>query len=115
MQTNMMHDEQIAKALAGGEPLSFRRLADGGMVIVAANGMKLTVSADKVRETEAQVNADGNGQAVPTPSLPRYKQPRSDAPKVGRRQASPLAPLSQHPHSRVRVPGRGKSKVRRQS
>jgi len=120
MQTKNIHDEQIAIALTGGEPLSFRRLADGGMVIIAANGMKLTISAEKVRAAEAQVNADGNGQAVPTPSLPRCESPasarrkrRSAAPKAGSRQAAPH-PLPQHPHSRVQVPGREKSKARRQ-
>ena len=106
MQTKT-NNEGVAKALAGDALLAFRRLADGGMVIVAANGMKLHFSAEKVHEAEAKLRPDGDGQAVPTPSLPRYKQPRSD-------EASPLAPLSQHPHSRVQVPGREKSKVRRQ-
>jgi hypothetical protein len=61
MQTQNMHDEQIAKALAGDTLLAFRRLADGGMVIVAANGMKLHFSAEKVREAEARLRADGDG------------------------------------------------------
>jgi hypothetical protein len=86
MQTKTNDNEGVAKALAGDALLAFRRLADGGMVIVAANGMKLHFSAEKVREAEAKLRPDGDGKAVPTPS-----------------------PLSPPPALR----GRGKSKVRR--
>jgi hypothetical protein len=62
MQTKVTSDEQIAKVLAGDALLAFRRLADGGMVVVAANGMKLRFSAEKVREAEARLSVSEGWQ-----------------------------------------------------
>jgi hypothetical protein len=62
-------DGRIANHLINGMALSFRRLANGSMIVIAPNGMKLIFGPEKVKVAEAQLHSAelprrlGNGNA----------------------------------------------------
>ncbi|MEA5078047.1 MAG: hypothetical protein VB013_05705 [Anaerolineaceae bacterium] len=65
METNSNPDRLIAQTLAApftprsqGNPLSFKPLHDGGMVVVISDGRKLWFSAAEVQAARRQVRAE---------------------------------------------------------
>ncbi len=65
METNFNPDRLIAQTLAApftprsqGNPLSFKPLHDGGMVVVISDGRKLWFSAAEVQAARRQVRAE---------------------------------------------------------
>ncbi len=73
MEPNSNPDRIIAQTLAApytprsqGNPLSFRLLPDGGMVVVISDGRKLWFSAAEVQAARRQVRAQKDAEAHPT-------------------------------------------------
>ena len=50
-------DGRIANHLINGMALSYRRLANGSMIVIAPNGMKLIFGPEKVKVAEAQLHS----------------------------------------------------------
>ena len=50
-------DGRIANHLINGMALSYRRLANGSMIVIAPNGMKLIFGPEKVKVAEAQLQS----------------------------------------------------------
>jgi hypothetical protein len=50
-------DGRIANHLINGMALSYRRMANGSMIVIAPNGMKLIFGAEKVKVAEAQLQS----------------------------------------------------------
>jgi hypothetical protein len=72
MEPNSNPDRIIAQTLAApytprsqGNPLSFRLLPDGGMVVVISDGRKLWFSAAEVQAARRQVRAQKDAEAHP--------------------------------------------------
>jgi len=70
-------DGRIANHLINGMALSYRRLANGSMIVIAPNGMKLIFGPEKVKVAEAQLHSAElprrPGKGGPLPPLPKSK------------------------------------------
>jgi hypothetical protein len=68
-------DSRIANHLINGMALSYRRLANGSMIVIAPNGMKLIFGPEKVKVAEAQLQSADlprrTGKGGPLPPLPK--------------------------------------------
>ncbi len=50
-------DSRLANQLTNGTALSHRRLANGSMIVIAPNGMKLIFGPERVKAAEAQLQS----------------------------------------------------------
>jgi hypothetical protein len=86
METNSNPNRLVAEALAApftlrgqGNPLSFKPLHDGGMVVITADGRKLWFSAAEVQAARRQLRAEKE-ETNPTTRVVRSQIPIKLAP-----------------------------------
>lgn len=50
-------DSRLANQLINGMALSYRRMANGSMIVIAPNGMKLVFGPERVKAAEAMLHS----------------------------------------------------------
>ncbi len=73
-----MNNQKISELLAGSKPMAFRRLDDGGMVVINAKGQKVIFTRRQLEAAQQPTNPVNNKvKTIPPMQAPNAKPPKN--------------------------------------